>query len=257
VKFSIVTPSYNQGRFIAQCIESVRAQEGVEWEHLVVDAGSTDGTLEILARYPHLHWTSGPDQGMSDGINKGFLRATGDWVMWLNTDDYLLPGALQKVAAHARAHPAASVIYGECLYVDETGNLLRRRKDHRFDRNILLFYGCYIQSTATFLRRQVITDGHLLDVQYRNCMDFDYYLRLSSAGYRFSFLPEALAAFRWHSSNTSTQFSARRHEERLRAQRACLKRLGREWLGGERTLAVLKRVYQTKRACLRALTRRA
>lgn len=255
VKFSIVTPSYNQCRFIAQCIESVRSQQGVEWEHLVVDAGSTDGTVDALAHYPHLRWTSEPDRGMSDGINKGFLRATGEWVMWLNTDDYLLPDALQKVASHVAAHPDASVVYGECLYVDEHGGLIRRRQDHRFDRNVLLFYGCYIQSTATFIHRKIITAGHLLDVQYRNCMDFDYYLRLSCAGYHFSFLPEALAAFRWHDTNTSTQFAERRYRERLQAQRACLKTLGLEWLGGERTLSALKRVYQAKRACLRALTR--
>lgn len=256
MKFSIVTPSYNQGRFIEQCIQSVRGQEGVEWEHHVLDAGSSDETVQVLSRYPHLRWTSEPDGGMSDGINKGFLRSTGDWVMWLNTDDYLLPGALKAVAAHASEHPSVSVIYGECLYVDANGALLRRRKDHRFDPNVLLFYGCYIQSTATFIRRDVITAGHLLNVQFRNCMDFDYYLRLHQAGFEFSFLPKALAAFRWHDTNTSTQHSERRHRERLEIQRAQLSARGKAWLGAAWTLAALKRVYQAKRVWLRVATRR-
>ncbi len=255
MKFSIITPSLNQGRFLQESLDSVTAQKDVDWEHLVIDAGSTDETLEILKRNPQVRWTSEPDQGMSDGINKGFLQATGDWVMWLNTDDKLLPGALAKVAQYALAKPGNDVIYGECVYVDEQGGLLRRRADHRFDFNVLLFYGCYIQSTCTFFRRSVIQAGHLLDVRYKNCMDFDYYLRLALAGYRFGFLPEALAAFRWHDTNTSTRFAERRYRERLEIQRTTLQKLGHAWLGAEWILSALKRVYQVKRLALRKTTR--
>lgn len=221
----------------------------------MVDAGSTDKTVELLRKYPHLRWTSEPDKGMSDGINKGFLRATGDWVMWLNTDDFLLPGALEKVASHALKHPEADVIYGECNYVDEQSRTIRRRTDHGFDRNILLFYGCYIQSTCTFLNRRIIQAGHLLEVRFKNCMDFDYYLRLSLAGYNFSYMPEALAAFRWHGGNTSTSFAERRHRERVEIQREILRQLGLPWLGNSLVLSVLKRVYQAKRLILRRTTR--
>lgn len=256
MNFSIVTPSLNQGRFIRDCIESVRSQAGVTCQHIVIDAGSTDETLVILKEYPHLNWISEPDAGMSDGINKGFLKATGDWVMWLNADDYLLPGALARVANHAGKNPNADVIYGECVFVDESRNILRRKLDHRFDFNILLFYGCYIQSTATFLKREIISAGHLLDLQYRNCMDFEYYLRLSHLGFRFSYLPETLAAFRWHPTNTSTQFSKRRHQERLEIQRRYLESRHRSWLGNGIALSILKRVYQIKRFALRAVTRR-
>ncbi len=94
IKVSIITPSFNQGRFLTDCIESVLAQVGVEVEHIITDAGSTDETIDVLNRYPHLKRKSESDKGMSDGINKGFLHASGDWVMWLNCDDYLLPGAL-------------------------------------------------------------------------------------------------------------------------------------------------------------------
>ena len=252
MKFSIITPSFNQGRFIRDCIESVQGQKGVAWEHIVTDAGSTDETLSVLKEYPQLQWTSEPDRGMSDGINKGFLRATGDWVMWLNTDDYLLPGALARVAAFAREHPVADVIYGDVDFVGADKRLLRHKREHRFDFNVLLFYGCYIQSTATFIQRRVIQAGHLLDVDYRVCMDYDYYVRLARAGFTFQHLPGPLAAFRWHASNTSAVQVQRRRAERLRVQQQHLALTERpRLLHNPRVLELLYRVYQLKRGLLR------
>lgn len=97
--FSIVTPSYNYARYVRECIESVKNQEGATFEHIIQDAGSTDGTLDILNSYPHLKLHVEKDSGMSEGINRGFRKARGKWVMWLNTDDRLLPGALAAVKA--------------------------------------------------------------------------------------------------------------------------------------------------------------
>lgn len=255
MKFSIVTPSYNQGRYIRDCIESVRMQTGVEWEHIVVDACSTDETLSIIKEYPHLQWVSEKDKGMSDGINKGWLKATGDWVMWLNTDDFLLEGTLESVARFANQQSSADVIYGDCLFVDEMKQPIRRKYEHPFDFWILLFFGCYIPSTSTFIRRSVITEGQLLDVDYRVCMDFEYYVRLHQVGYQFAYFPQALAGFRWHDTNTSTVHRQRRHEERLRVQRQALQRVGRGYLGASALLAVLYRVFQLKRFSRRWLGR--
>lgn len=255
MKFSIVTPSYNHGRFIRDCLESVRQQAGVEWEHIVTDAGSTDETVAVLKEYPHLKWTSEPDRGMSDGINKGFRQATGDWVMWLNTDDYLLPGTLAKVAAFAGRHPHADIIYGECVFVNEQKRPLRYRREHRFDFGVLLYYGCYIPSTTTFLNRRIITAGHLVDVDYRVCMDFEYYVRLARLGYRFEFLRDFLACFRWHEVNTSTVQAKRRREERIQVQRKYQPAFGRGLLRQEWALDGLSRVFQAKRQILRLLAR--
>lgn len=251
MKFSIVTASYNQGRFIRDCIESVKSQTGVAWEHIVQDAGSTDETLTVLKEYPHLHVTCEKDKGMSDGINRGFLKATGDWVMWLNTDDYLLPGALAQVADYAARHPAADFIYGDVHFVDAAKNLLRVKREHRFDFNVLLYYGCYIQSTATFLRRKIIAAGHLLDVDYRVVMDFEYYVRLARLGYRIEYLPAPLAAFRWHGDNTSAVQHQRRYEERVRVQHQHLQHTGSTSLPSRRKLRMLYRVYQIRHALLR------
>ncbi len=255
MQVSIVTPSFNQGRFIRDCIESVKSQTGVEWEHLVQDAGSTDETLAVLKEYPHLKWVSEKDQGMSDGINRGFHKATGDWVMWLNTDDYLLPGALAKMLTFAAQHSEVDVIYGDTDFVDVAGKLLRHKREHGFFFNILLYYGCYIQSTATFLRRRVITAGHLLNPEYRVCMDFEYYVRLSRLGYRFAHLPAPLAAFRWHATNTSTVQSPRRREERLRVQREHLSLAGKTHLQSERTLALLFHAHRLLRLPLKLAAR--
>lgn len=251
MKFSIVTPSYNQGRFIRDCIESVKGQTGVEWEHIVQDAGSTDETRAVLQEYPHLQVTCEKDKGMSDGINRGFRQATGDWVMWLNTDDYLLPGALARVAEFAAQKPEADFIYGEAQFVDEHKTVLRHKREHRFDFNVLLYYGCYIMSTAAFIRRRVLTAGQVLDEDYRVCMDFEYYVRLARLGYRFEYLPAALAAFRWHETNTSTVQLQRRLEERARVQREHLRLTGRTRPPSQFELDWRYQFYRLKRAVLR------
>jgi glycosyltransferase involved in cell wall biosynthesis len=253
--FSIVTPSLNQGRFLGDCLRSVLSQRGdeIQVEHIVRDACSRDGTVEVLKQTDGVVWTSEPDAGQTDAINKGFRKATGDWLMWLNADDYLLPGALEKVRDYALEHPAADVIYGDCLFVDEVGRTLRERREGAFDFWMLLLYGCYIPSTATFFRRDLIDRGLLLDPQFRNCMDTDYFLRLALAGMRFEHIPELLAAFRWHETNASTQFVERRKSERLQIQRQTLQAKGLGWLRHPVFLEPLFRLYQAKRSLRRAL----
>lgn len=257
MKFSIITPSFNQGRFITDCIESVRSQEGMEVEHIVTDAGSTDETLKVLKSYPHLIWTSEPDEGMSDGINKGFRQATGDWAMWLNCDDYLLPGTLKKVAAHATAYPDADVIHGDCVYVTEEKQVIRRKFDTPVDEWDLLFVGCVIPSTSAFYHRRILEAGSLLDVDYRNCMDWEYYLRLIRDGRWFSYLAEPLAYFRWYDESTTQRHWQRMIDEGLRCQREHLELTGRPaWIGNACALAALRRVFQARRVLKRLRTHR-
>lgn len=291
MKFSIITPSFNQGRFLPDCVESVLSQldaskerrnesadahagsmksakpspfpahglSGSEFsplcfeiEHIVADAGSTDETLEVLKHYPHLKWTSEADAGMSDGINKGFLRATGDWLMWLNCDDYLLPGALAKVAAYIGQHSTTDIIHGDCIYVEEDKTPIRRKYDTPVDEWDFLFVGCCIPSTSTFYRREVIAAGHLLDVAYRNCMDWEYYLRLSRAGYHFRYLPEALAGFRWYEDSTTQKHWQRMIDEGLRCQREHIdERNLPTALQNAFLLKTLRKVFQVRRVIKR------
>jgi len=296
MKFSIITPSYNQGRFLTDCVESVLSQLDAPkerrnvsadvndvpmpgaplitstthphgrscitppcftFEHIVTDAGSTDDTLEVLARYPHLQWTSEPDGGMSDGINKGFLKATGDWVMWLNCDDYLLPDALAKVAEFIGANPDADVVHGDCIYVNEDKNPIRRKYDTPVDEWDLLFVGCCIPSTSTFYKADIIRAGHLLNVDYRNCMDWEYYLRLIRLGFRYGYVPEALAGFRWHEDSTTQKHWQRMIDEGLKCQREHInERKLPSCMQNASVLKVLRKAFQLRRVLKRINTHR-
>ena len=216
---SVITPALNSEDFIEDALLSVARQREVALEHIIVDGVSSDRTLEIVQQYGGVQWLSEPDGGQSDAINKGFRSATGDLVGWLNADDYYLPGGLAAIAQAAQRHPEADVFYGDCVFVDVAGKLVRSKVEHAFDRDVLLYFGCYIPSTSTFIRRRVIDDGLLLDCDYRVCMDFEYFARLAHAGLKFCYVPRFIAAFRWHGNNVSLQQHERRAVERHRVQR--------------------------------------
>ena len=249
MKFSIVTPNYNYGRFLQKALESVFAQvddvsiadDGrgrppggpqLEVEHIVIDGGSTDDSVQILERWDSFvrgtaaakesrysfQFVSEPDKGQTDAINKGLRRATGDVVAWLNADEWYDPGALPKMASAFKHRPKADLIYGEVRFVRPDGSTIRVKRDHRFSGFVLLWYGCYISSAATFWRRRVLDAGDYLDASYKVCMDFEYWVRLWRHGYRFSFLPAPLASFTWHENNVSETFIDRRREERNKVQ---------------------------------------
>ncbi len=240
--FSVITPSLNAGEFLENAVQSVIRQQNVSVEHIVADGGSSDDTLSILLAHPGVKWTSQKDRGQSDAINRGFLQADGELLGWLNADDYYLPGGLAAIDRAAREHPEADVFYGDCVFVDGSGAIVRSKVEHAFDRGILLHFGCYIPSTATFVRRHVIESTQLLDCGYRVCMDFEYFARLSNAGYRFHYVPQFIAAFRWHESNVSLKQAVRRRQERLQVQRRF--GLARH---SEAMLEVLSRAYRGKR----------
>lgn len=203
-QFTIVTPSYNYHDYIRECLESVASQEGVTFEHLIFDAGSTDGTLDIIREYPHAKLTVEPDKGMSDAINKGFKAARGKWVMWLNTDDRLLPGALKKVWDFAEQHPEADVVHGAWNFVRKDGSYIRTIKAIPYHFMAIVHRGCYIASTALFLRRETtIDEGFLLNIRYRYVMDGEFYARLGKAKKTFVSLNIPLADFRLHDAQLS------------------------------------------------------
>ena len=202
--FSIITPSYNYARYVRECIESVKNQEGVTFEHIIQDAGSTDGTLDILHSYPHLKLHVEKDSGMSEGINRGFRKARGKWVMWLNTDDRLLPGALAAVKAFADSRPDADIVYGAWNFIGPDGEIQRAMKALPYSLNMHIWYGTYLASTALFLRRSTtIEEGFLLDERFHYDMDGEYYARLGRAGKKFVHYNRLLADFRWHGDNLS------------------------------------------------------
>lgn len=255
MRISIVTPSYNLGKFISTAIESVENQDYFDKEHLIFDAKSTDCTIDILNKcehIPHLKWVSEADNGQSDAINKGFKAASGDIVAWLNADDYYLPGTFSKVAEFFQENPKIDILYGDTMYVDQNNKFLRYKKDHRFDFDILFYYGCYIESTSTFFRKRIFDDGHLLNTDYRIAMDYEYYVRLAKLGYKFGYCPEVLGVFRWQGNNASLDH-AKAYIEIRRAQRQAGLVLSNNPIFEKAAYQFLKEIHRIKRRTLRTL----
>ena len=201
MKFSVITPSYNQGRFIARTLASValQAAPGLEIEHLVMDGGSSDETLAVLARHP-VRWVSGPDDGQADAVNKGICASDGEVIAWLNSDDIYRPGAFARVAAFLEAHPEVDVVYGMADHIDVDDRLLSAypTEDWDFER---LQQTCFICQPALFFRRRVVEAQGLLDPALHYCMDYEYWLRLGRAGLRFAYLRHKLAGSRMYAEN--------------------------------------------------------
>lgn len=224
VKISIVTPSYNQGAFIRKCVQSVKGQKGVSLEHIILDNCSTDQTIDILTEYRSdsqgvdLTIIVEPDKGQTSAINRGFRLVTGDVVCWLNTDEYFELGALSTIADYFERYPDVDVVFGDCCFVDAEGTLVKKKSEFYFSKSMLLYYGCYIPSCATFIRRRVIDAGHLLDESFRVTMDFEYYTRLACLGYSFQHISSNLVNFTWHETNISNTQLARRLQERRMVQ---------------------------------------
>jgi glycosyltransferase involved in cell wall biosynthesis len=210
VKISLVTPSYNQASFIARTIDSVLGQQGdFELEYRVIDGGSTDGTREILESYgDRLHWVSERDRGQVDAINRGLRSATGDVVGWLNSDDVLMPGALDRVVKSFAANPDAEWLHGRCVIIDANDREVRRwisaYKHYRSQRHTLASFLTenYVSQMTVFWRRGVHAEIGYLDPEIRYAFDYDLFLKLAQRGAPL-YVEEPLACFRWYETSKS------------------------------------------------------
>jgi glycosyltransferase involved in cell wall biosynthesis len=215
---SVVTPTLNQGRFIEATIRSIRAQGYDRFEHIVVDGGSTDGSADIIERYADqlTSWTSEPDAGQADALNKGFARAKGDLIGWLNSDDTLLPGTISTVVERFERDRELLLVYGDAMYIDESSRrtgyfpaddlvvpeMLRTCKDN------------IVQQGSFFSRRAWEIAGPLHGYY---CLDFEFVLRIGLAG-RVERLERPLATYRLHadSKSMSGSVATARGEDYLR-----------------------------------------
>ncbi len=184
-KISLITPSFNQGKFIKETIESVLSQNYPNLEYFVIDGGSTDNTLKILKSYGNkIKWLSEKDKGQTNAINKGLRKATGEIITYLNSDDMYLPNTLNTVAEYFMENDEAQWLTGDYFIIDEKGKkiqsyiasykkILRRRPT--FGR---LTIANYIIQPSTFWRRSLLKDMGLLDESLHYCMDYDYWIRI-------------------------------------------------------------------------------
>lgn len=196
---SIVTPVLNGARYLAELLESVRRQDHPRLEHVVVDGGSTDGTLDLLRDATGVVWSTGRDRGMYDAVGRGFDLARGEILAYQNADDrYVVPGAVSAAVRHLRAHPEADVVYGDFRFIDAEGRAVPRpARGREFDPAALHRYN-FIPPHAAFVRRRVVEEGHRPDPSLRYAGDWDWFLGMARAGKRFQRVPEVLAEFRLH-----------------------------------------------------------
>jgi glycosyltransferase involved in cell wall biosynthesis len=198
---SILTPSFNQGRFIADCILSVRGQTYRQVEHVIQDAGSTDGTLTILYRSQStydLHWLSERDAGQADALNRALRRSSGEIVGWVNADDgYPTPNSVALAVEAFRSNPDVGLVYGHALLIDSGGRIIRILPAPRW-RQDLLVARCFIYQPTVFVRREVVEHYGFVRNDLNIGMDYDLWLRLAQHGIKFLRLDHFMGIDRHH-----------------------------------------------------------
>ena len=218
---TIVTPSFNQRRYLAETIESVLAQDYPGLEYFVVDGASTDGSVELLRRYQDrlAWWVSEPDSGQTEALAKGLSRATGDLFAWVNSDDVLLPGCLDAIAERYRRRPSTTIFSCDAVHIDEHSKVIRFVRFARQSR-FLLYRGVWHASApAIFFDTQAVRACGGLDPELHLAMDFDLWMRLMKAGATVTHIARYLGAFRWHEESKTVRY--------LRSARAAVTPEGR------------------------------
>jgi len=212
---SVITPSFNQGAFIRTTIESVLSQDYPTLEYIVIDGGSTDDTLDVLRSYDNrFTWVSESDRGQSHAINKGFARASGEILAWLNSDDVYLPGAVSQSVAFLQAHPEIDLVYGDAQLIDAEGRIIRPLVASKpFSlTNILTRFSTLAQPSA-FFRRRTLEQVGPLNERLHYMMDFDFWLRIGLYG-QGRYLPGVRAQMRFHPGSKSMSQETRFWVER-------------------------------------------
>jgi glycosyltransferase involved in cell wall biosynthesis len=197
---TVITPCFNSIRTLRETLESVRSQAYPCVEHIVMDGGSTDGTLDVLKQYPEVIWFSEKDEGHYDAMNKGILRATGSVVGILNADDCYRPGALLAVGRAFQQHPEWDGLFGDVVVVDGQGREIYRREEADFDYDLLRFCGVdYVVHQTLFVKKTVHDRlGLYRHEHFLNACDFDFILRLGKAQCRIGHVNALLVNYRYH-----------------------------------------------------------
>jgi glycosyltransferase involved in cell wall biosynthesis len=214
---SIVTPSYNQARFIEGTIQSVLSQDYPQIEYLVVDGGSTDHTVDIIRRHADrlTWWVSEKDRGQTDAINKGLAWARGEILAWINSDDTYEPGAVSAAVEFLQEHPDVGMVYGDCNYINEQGEVIGRFHSMQTSyRRIRQGYN-HIPQQTMFFRAELWKQLGPLDPSFHFAMDYDLWTRISAHS-PIKYVPQTWANFRLHTSGKTLMAADRFWPEMLR-----------------------------------------
>jgi glycosyltransferase involved in cell wall biosynthesis len=215
---SIVTPSFNQARFLEKTMRSVLEQDYERIEYIVIDGASTDGSLEIIQKYQSrlAFWVSEPDQGQTDAINKGFNRARGDILAWINSDDVYNPGAVRRAVEYLLGHPQVGMVYGDLDFIDENDMVIGRFNADQTDLQKLRRGYVHIPQPSTFLRADLWKKVGPLDTSFFFAMDYDLWIRMAALS-EFKYISgEPWANFRLHFDGKTVNADDRCWPEMLR-----------------------------------------
>ncbi|MEA3439607.1 MAG: glycosyltransferase family 2 protein [Chloroflexota bacterium] len=214
---SIVTPSYNQVQFLEETIQSVLNQNYTDIEYIIIDGASTDGSLEIIKRYADrlAYWVSEPDQGQTDAINKGFARASGEILAWINSDDTYQPHTVKEAVEFLNAHPEIGMVYGDANLIDEKGAVIGKFPARQTDYRRLRRGYVHIPQQASFFRASLWKEVGPLDPTFYFAMDYDLWVRIAHLA-TIHYHPQLWANFRLHRSGKSVMEDSRCWPEMLR-----------------------------------------
>lgn len=206
MKISIVTATFNSERTLGQTIQSVLDQGYDDVEHIVVDGGSTDGTIDILKSHQHIKWTSEPDDGIYHAMQKGMDRATGDVLAVLNSDDYYLPGALNAVSDAFADHPNWDSAFGDVHYVNDEGVVIHEKIEAGYDYNVLRYGAAnLVVDQALFYRAEAFRKlGEFRSDDFVSCADYEMIMRLGAKGFHVGHIDRVLTNFRLHDFGQSS-----------------------------------------------------
>lgn len=214
-KISIVTPSFNQGQFLEETIQSILNQNYTNLEYIIIDGGSTDNSLEIIKKYEKYltYWVSEKDNGQTHAINKGFKIATGQFVNWINSDDLLENGALNKLNQKIIAHPSIDIIYGDYKAIDKDSKLIYKRKASPYFKNCL-YWGRQLSSQpSVFFKKELLNKYGNLNEDINFCMDIEFWIRCAKNRAKFLQINSILGVTRVHSDAKTTNLQQLLYDE--------------------------------------------
>jgi glycosyltransferase involved in cell wall biosynthesis len=217
---SIITPSYNQAEFLERTIRSVLDQNYQNLEYIIIDGGSDDGSLGIIQKYSDqlAWWVSEPDQGQTDAINKGFTKAKGEILAWLNSDDTYLVNAVSEAVDYLQSHPEVGMVYGDANLIDENDNVIGSFPARQTDNKRLMRGYVHIPQQASFFRAELWKKVGPLDPSFFFAMDYDLWVRLSQQA-PLKYQPRLWANFRLHGGAKSIDSDDRCWPEMVRVHR--------------------------------------
>ena len=198
---SILTPSFNQARYLDATIQSVLSQDYPHIEYMIVDGGSNDGTVDVIKKYQSklAWWVSEKDKGQTDAINKGFARASGEILAWLNSDDTYEPGAVSAAVRYLQEHPQVGMVYADCNFINETGRVIGKFGSAQTSYRLLRQGYSHIPQQTMFFRADLWKQVGPLDPSFYFAMDYDLWTRIAARS-EIKYVPQTWANFRLHTS---------------------------------------------------------